>query len=224
MLLFVSNYTIGKEIPAEPFAAAGFFCYCASYRNALKTFREKEIGATVLDGTLALKTAETLCRTLRAEAPEMPIALIVTSTDCPNADADALIRISSPKEILSAILQFCKERGFFDTALSSPYLSFAEPGYTVRLLGYPLKLSPSEYRLLHCLFYLAPRTVAPDDLLELSFPGQSVNPAALSVLISKINRKAKLLGADPLIRNLYGRGYRLSNAIFDLRSGQPDPE
>lgn len=216
MLLFVTNRSIGKEIPAEPFTAAGIFCYCSSYRNALKTFREKDVGAVVLDGTSALGNAEALCHTLHTEAPEMPIALIVTPSDRPNADTDALIRVSSPEEIPSAILQFCKERGFFDTVLSSPYLSFAEPGYAVRLLGYPLKLSPVEYRLLHCLFYLAPRIVPAEDLWALSFPGRSVKLSALSVLISKINRRAKPLGADPLIKNVYGQGYRLSNAIFDL--------
>lgn len=216
MLLFVTNRSIGKEIPAEPFTAAGIFCYCSSYRNALRTFHEKDIGAVVLDGTRTLDPAETLCHALRTEAPEMPIALIVMPEDRPNADTDALIRVSSPHEIPSAILQFCKERGLFDTVLSSPYLSFAEPGYSVRLLGYPLKLSPSEYRLLYCLFYLAPRTVPAKDLSELSFPGQSVKLSALSVLISKINRRAKPLGADPLIKNVYGQGYRLSNAIFDL--------
>ena len=224
MLLFVTNRSIGKEIPAEPFTAAGIFCYCSSYRNARKTFCEKEIGSAVLDGTSSLEKAETLCRDLHAEAPEMPIALIASPDDCPNTDADALIRVSSPEEIPTAVLQFCKEFNFFDTVLSSPYLSFEEPGSAVRLLGYPLKLSPSEYRLLSCLFYLAPRTVPVDDLSVLSFPGQAVKPSALSVLIAKINRKAKPLGADPLIKNVYGRGYRLSNAIFDLRPDQPAPE
>ena len=216
MLLLVTNSVIGKEIPAGPFAAAGIFCYCASYQKAFQTFCNKEIGAVILDGTRSIGSAESLCRRLHAEAPEMPIALMAAPNDCPDADIDALFRISSKAEIPSVVLQFCKELGFFDAVLSSPYLSFDEPGYSVRLLGYPLKLSPSEYRLLHCLFYLAPRTVSAEDLSALSFPGQSVTPAALSVLISKINRKAKPLGADPLIKNLYNRGYRLSNAIFDL--------
>ncbi len=216
MLLFVTNRKIGTEIPADPFPAAGIFCYFSTYKTALQTYRDKDVGAVVLDGIPSLDAAERLCRILRAEAPEMPVSLILSPDDCPDADADTLIRITSPAEIPSAVMRFCSELGSFSTILSSPYLAFDEPGNTVCLLGYPLKLSPSEYRLLRCLFYLAPRTVSSEDLIALAFPGQKLTSSALSVLISKINRKAQPLGADPLIRNRYAEGYRLSNAVFDL--------
>ncbi len=216
MLLFVTNRTIGTEIPADLFPAAGIFCYFAPYRKAMETYREKEIGAVVLDGTKSLVAAEHLCRDLHKEAPEMPVALLIFPNGCPNTDADTLIRITSSEEIPAAVLRFCEEHGFSGSGLSSPYLSFAEAESTVRLLGYPLKLSPAEYRLLHCLFYLAPRTVSPEDLSALTFPAQPISAAALSALVSKINRRAKPLGADPLIKNVYAQGYRLSNAIFNV--------
>ena len=83
----------------------------------------------------------------------------------------------------------------------------------VDYMGLSMTLSPSEYRVLHCIFYHSPRPTSTALLTSLLANEGAKNESALGVLIHRINQKAAEVDPRPLIVNEYGKGYRLRNGI-----------
>lgn len=74
--------------------------------------------------------------------------------------------------------------------------------------GVPVKLSPSEYRILHYLAVNAERPVAAEELAKHNFDGETIKTSnEIPVFISRLRDK---LGKE-MIETVFGFGYRLAD-------------
>ena len=76
----------------------------------------------------------------------------------------------------------------------------------VRYLGYPLLLTPTEYRILRCIAESEERGIAAEALLML-LRGAKKSTATVAVHICTINRKAYEIGQRRLILSDAGKYY-----------------
>ncbi|MBQ8432847.1 MAG: helix-turn-helix domain-containing protein [Clostridia bacterium] len=177
--------------------------------------REKDTGGVLLDATASLGTAEALCRDLRREYPRLPIAALVTPEQIPAMDADAIWRQSDPVLLLPDLLDFCyRVCGWTPAPLSTYYLRVGVDGGTPLYMGRPLRLSPREQQILHCLFYRYPKPTTVGDLMEICYGSNALTVENLAVQIHRINRRAQKIDPRPLIVNRYGVGYQLRDGIL----------
>ncbi|MBR2446363.1 MAG: helix-turn-helix domain-containing protein [Clostridia bacterium] len=80
-------------------------------------------------------------------------------------------------------------------------------------LGYPMHLTPTEFRILD---YIAERQGGAADADELAahcYPGKSADAANVSVRVSTINQKAHTIGGRKLLHLVKGRGYKICDDI-----------
>jgi len=88
----------------------------------------------------------------------------------------------------------------------------------VWLDGAPVKLSPSEYRILHYLIVNADRPVAADELAKHNFDGETIKTSnEIPVFISRLRDK---LGKQ-MIQTVFGFGYRLAEVEGSSDAGSP---
>lgn len=80
--------------------------------------------------------------------------------------------------------------------------------YEVRRSGTVIELSPTEYRLLHCLLGHAGRVLTKEQLMEHVWDYGEGDPAVLKTYVSYLRRKLDALG-PPLIHTRRGIGYVL---------------
>jgi DNA-binding response OmpR family regulator len=74
--------------------------------------------------------------------------------------------------------------------------------------GAPLRLTPSEYRLIEFLAHRRGRVFSPARLLEhLRGSASTVSSNVLEVLVSALRRKIHVLGEPPILRTRRGFGY-----------------
>ncbi|MBQ7380335.1 MAG: helix-turn-helix domain-containing protein [Clostridia bacterium] len=78
-------------------------------------------------------------------------------------------------------------------------------------LGYPLRLTPTEVRILG--YITEHGTADVDALLAHCYAGREPNASNVSVRISSINQKARTIGGRRLLHLVQGRGYRLCDDI-----------
>lgn len=80
-----------------------------------------------------------------------------------------------------------------------------------RLLGYDLRLSPSEETILTAILTAEPYTPpSAVELVSLLSDGRLISKNQVSVLVGRINRKASILSGRSLIIGVSHRGYRLN--------------
>ena len=88
----------------------------------------------------------------------------------------------------------------------------------VWLDGAPVKLSPSEYRILHYLIVNADRPAAADELAKHNFDGETIKTSnEIPVFISRLRDK---LGKQ-MIQTVFGFGYRLAEVEGSSDAGSP---
>ena len=214
MILLVSDRQTVRGLPVSHFLPAGIFTYSCPTETARFFAREKKISGAILDGVPNLPAAERLAADLRAEYPDLPMLLIAAQNDLPNAPAEMLRDRGSLSELANGMLTFIRETVGWQYDFSTFSLSLPLGSNNATLFGYPLPLSGREIAILRCLFAFAPDTVPADDLLLLCFPEGKQKAANLSVQISRVNRRAALLGIPNLILSEYGKGYRLTSAVL----------
>ena len=169
----------------------------------------------MIDCIRNLKKGETLCRALRTRYPEIPIAALVSAKAVPNLPASQLIRIEEGEDRFPEILEFCTALcGWNVETVSTHALSMDSDPANTRYMGMPLRLSPSEHRILRCLFYRAPKITSPKDLMRLCYPAETRHLNNLAVHIRAINQKAVIIDPRPLIVNERAKGYRLRDGIL----------
>jgi len=93
------------------------------------------------------------------------------------------------------------------------HLYQAENGKDFILLGYPMHLTPTEFRILSYFSQREGTTVDADALLAHCYHGKQPDVSNVSVRISLINQKAARIGGRRLIRFVRGRGYKFCDDI-----------
>lgn len=90
-------------------------------------------------------------------------------------------------------------------------LSINEDTGTAVLLGYRLKLSPCEFKILS-LLYKSDRDsfIDANTIKSAALSSVGAAPSSIPVLVSKINKKAKLISGRPLILCKRNSGYKLN--------------
>lgn len=200
-----------KELSSE-----GFFIFRAPYETAQFVFEKKDIGGVILDCIPSIQQGEELCHDLRRRFPALPIGVIVSPDSIPNAEADMIARDTGE---LSDVIARCRDFfvracGWTAKTLSTYALTLDWQERTAIYMGYPLKLTPTEHRLLYCLFYHSPRVTGVDDLLTLCYPdGTHRSASNIGVHIHTINRHASRIDPRPLIIHRDG-GYCLRDGIL----------
>ena len=160
------------------------------------------------------RNAEKLCTSLRKRYPAMPIAVLVDENAVSDMPADRTVRAEG-KALLLEVLDFCHTvMGRKRQILSTRQLYITEAPNDTRYLGYPLRLSESEHRLLLCITYLAPRVASAEELHRLCDPLGLHSAKSFAVRISAINQKAKSIHPRILIRNVLRQGYVLNSEVF----------
>ena len=174
----------------------------------------EDTGAVILDCVSSLSHGEHICADLKRRYPDMPVAVVAAPEAFVNAHADAVLRDGNLDTLCENVLSFCFSNGWSQKTLSTFYLRMAKEN-RVDYMGLSMTLSPSEYRVLHCIFYHSPRPTSTALLTSLLANEGAKNESALAVLIHRINQKAAEIDPRPLIVNEYGKGYRLRYGIID---------
>ncbi len=196
-------------------SAQGFYLLYGSLDAACFLCAQKETGGVVFDCVTDLKKGERIGKELRERYPEMPIAVVLPASAQSAITADLTVWESMERQaklsLLSDFLQHLCATNF--TRLSTYALTVEQHTKEAHYMGYPLRLTPKEHRLLHCLLYRAPYPTTADDLLTLCYPGEEKSISNIHVHIHHINQKAARIHPAPLI--LCGKdGYRLRNGIL----------
>lgn len=184
----------------------------------------------VLDVNLPGIDGITLCRRLRQADYEGPVLLLTAKGDsthkiegldagaddyvvkpCPTEELSARIRalLRRPREVTSLILQW----GALQLDPSTCQVMFG---------ANEILLSPKEYGLLELFLRNPQRVFSSAALLERlwgfdEMPGEET----IRSHIKRLRRKLKSAGADEVIENIYGMGYRLMPAPLVASTGQP---
>ena len=174
----------------------------------------EDTGAVILDCAPSLSRGEHICQDLKRRYPDMPLAIVASAQAVVNAPADAVFRDENPHTLCENILSFCFANGWSNKSLSTYYLRMGTQN-RVDYMGASMTLSPSEYRILHCIFYHSPKPTGTELLLALLGSEGAKTETALAVLIHRINQKAAEIDPRQLIINEYGKGYRLRDGIID---------
>ena len=193
----------------------GIYLFVCPYETADVLCRVKDTGGVILDCLSNLSRAEKICADLHEQYPEMPIAAVVAPNAIPNMQINRLIRATRNSDLRADVLDFCiRNCGWSAQRLTTYSLTVGTHPEETYYMGYPLRLSPREFTILHCIFYRSPRPTSKDDLIELCYPDVGQVIGNIAVQIQAINRKAARIDRRPLIVNVYGKGYRLRDGII----------
>ncbi len=214
MLILVTDRKEFAKTLSPKLLAKDIYHLCVPSAFATFTCEREDTGAVILDCVPSPRLGEHICAALKRSYPDLPVALIAAPEVSINAPADAILREGDMEELLASVLSLCYANGWGTAPLSTYYLGM-DPSEGVYYMGAPLALSPTERRVLHCIFYRAPRPTDCEHLLALCANEAPANADALAVLIHRINQKAGMIDPRPLIINEYGKGYRLRDGIID---------
>ena len=93
------------------------------------------------------------------------------------------------------------------------HLVIAPDGKDILYLGYPMHLTPTEFRILSYLMQREGGTSDADAILAHCYQSKQPDASNVSVRISLINQKASLIGGRKLILFVRGRGYKFCDDI-----------
>lgn len=192
----------------------GIYHLCTPLSLATFTCEKEDTGAVVLDAVTSLSQGEHICAALKRSYPDLPVAMIAAEESRVNAHADMILRDGDLDRICEDILSLCYTNGWVSTPLSTFYLRMEPETGRAYYMGFPLSLSPTEFRILHCIFYRSPRPTGTELLLALCGTEGPSDVNSLGVLIHRINKRAAEIDARPLVVNEYARGYRLRDGIL----------
>lgn len=89
----------------------------------------------------------------------------------------------------------------------------AQSGKDYLYLGYPMHLTPIEFRILDYVVERQGGAVDAQALLEHCYRGKIPDASNVSVRISAINQKARTIGGRKLLHLVSGRGYKICDDI-----------
>ena len=196
MFLLISENRDAALQVCSILSSRGFFVCCSPFETALFLCEEKDMGGVAVDCTAFPERAKRLCSALRRLHPGMPIAALIRERSDPTPHADLILQATlSSSDTTDALGEFfTKVCQYRPMPLSTHYLRVDPNERTVQYMGYPIRLSPREHRILYCLLYRAPQAVRAEELC--AFCGGGLTTEAIRVYVHRINRHASKIAPD----------------------------
>ncbi|MBQ8207787.1 MAG: winged helix-turn-helix transcriptional regulator [Clostridia bacterium] len=170
----------------------------------------------IIDSMAYSDFGESVCREIKKMYPEVKCIVLFDRRKFsfekykfyPSSDFE--IDGSMNDEPILSLSTILSEIGY-GTTRNYKHLRLGNDRHSALYLGYPLELSPAEYRILLYLCGCGDKTVSVDNILGSCF-AESYRMVETNIRshISDINRKAKALGGRRLILSVRGEGYRLN--------------
>lgn len=177
------------------------------FNNSNVLLRPKAI---VIDEQKDIEFTKKLCSEVKVKYPELPVGVILNKDQTelalfryvPASDAEIFSPFSD-----SDLVCFLKKLYNMSISSVSPHLICSvKASY---LLGYDMKLSPSENRILVFLSVFSNLKITADAICDGCLNSTSGIETA-RVLINRINKKAKNISGRPIILNSYENGYYIN--------------
>lgn len=178
---------------------------------------ENNYDAVILDPGLPTMDGFTVLRRIREAGKSMPV-IVLTGSRKEVSDMKEGVRAGATNYLTKPVdLELLLDwlRGVLNSAGPNVRPATLDLGplridtQTMRVSkdGVPVKLTPTEYRVLHYLAVHAGRPVSADEMVNHNFDGDAVKTAnEIPVFVSRLRNK---LGRDA-IETVYGFGYRLA--------------
>ena len=178
---------------------------------------ENEYDAVILDPGLPTMDGFTVLRRLREAGKTMPV-IVLTGSRKEVSDMKEGVRAGATNYLTKPVdLELLLDwlRGVINSAgpnIRQPTLELGPlridtQSLRVSMDGVPVKVTPTEYRILHYLAVHADRPVSAEEMVNHNFDGDAVKTAnEVPVFISRLRNK---LGRN-VIETVYGFGYRLT--------------
>ncbi len=188
--------------------------------DALSHLRSMRTDLVIVDADSNGGDVDSLVGAIRA-ASTVPIVVLSTrdeETDLVRAinnGADAFVTRPFDPAVLGArvaalLRRSMPELGRPDTEVRVGDIVIDQESRAVSVGGTPVKLTPTEYRLLHYLAKNVGRLASKESLSRLVWPGsRSLDASHLKVFISRLRGKIKTKYGPKFIETERGRGYRL---------------
>ncbi len=173
--------------------------------------------AVVIDAqSQNLEYALLLCDKIKIAYPSVKVGVILSSAVTevslfryvPSADDELIFPFSN-----EGLIDFLSN--LHSVNIPSVSLHFSSTAKSSYLLGYDMKLSPSENRILVFLSIFNNLKLSANTICEicLNTPPDKDRIATLRVLINRINKKAQNISSRPIILNSYENGYYINPEI-----------
>ncbi|HEY3990136.1 MAG TPA: response regulator transcription factor [Acidobacteriaceae bacterium] len=192
---------------------------CGDGQSGLDAFRAANPSAVVLDLVLPNIFGRDLCKTMKAEQPEIPV--IVVSAISEVADKVLLLELGaddyvtkpfSPRELMARVQAALRRRHKPTTMLSYKFgeceVDFAR--MSARRAGIPVTLTAHEFKLLKYFVENAERVLSREELLNEVW-GYNSYPTTRTVdnQILKLRQKLEPNATEPrYLQTIYGAGYK----------------
>lgn len=183
---------------------------------ALEKFRSAPIDMVLLDLMLPDLSGEAVCRSIRMQS-NVPIIMITAKSDetsiisglTMGAD-DYITKPFSPRQLIARIQAIFRriEQGPQST-VSFTSLQIQEETYSILLSGQDLKLTATEYQLLHTLLKRPSKVFTRDELAEIVFMGNYEGyTRSIDSHIKNIRNKLSVYSDKSYIKTIRGIGYQ----------------
>jgi two-component system OmpR family response regulator len=210
------------ELVARYLRAAGFRPLVAhDGGEGLTMARERQPQLVILDLMLPVLDGWEVCREIRRNS-DVPILFLTAREDemdrvlgfSLGAD-DYVVKPFSPRELVErvkAILRRARPKTPSLKVLRQGDLTLEPEKHKVTVAGETVALTPSEYKLLHCLMAAPGRVFSRDELLARLYErGEAVIDRVVDVHIGKLRQKIEPNPSSPVyIRTVHGVGYCLA--------------
>lgn len=220
-ILVVEDDPRMQKVLQRIFAEQGYaVTICGDGKSGLDAFRSIRVSAVVLDLMLPNIFGRDLCRTIKAEQPDIPV--IVVSAISEVADKVLLFELGaddyvtkpfSPRELMARMQAALRRQQKPAAALSTYNFGECELDFarmSARRAGQPVTLTAHEFKLLKYFVKNAERVLSREELLNEVW-GYNSYPTTRTVdnQILKLRQKLEADAAEPHhLQTVYGAGYR----------------
>ena len=179
------------------------FCNLSDFVNS----ETNNINFVITDSSLSLKQIRSVRDSVSAVCRNIRIGVICNTA----RHVEETTALSSRSEIISFLSPLIEK----NTAMNDfSKLKILPLNRSAALLGYPLKLTPNEYRILILLLSDPSRPFSTDDISRFAFSlDQNASKNQIAVHICNINKKASLISGRALIINPNRSGYLINPCL-----------
>lgn len=217
-ILIVEDDVSINQLLKEALEKEGYLCTQAfSGTEALLAAEHKKFSLMLLDLMLPGMPGEEVLGHLR-EISDMPV-IILTAKDTLNSKVDMLLSgaddyVTKPfdiKEVTARIVAALR-RGMKDTKETLTYknLKMNRKTYQVFVGDQEIKLTRQEFKILECMLKNQGRVFSKQELYDYAWDEPFIGEdKAISVHISNIRKKIKVLTDEEYIETVWGIGFKL---------------
>mgnify|MGYP001361978018 CR=1 FL=1 len=191
----------------------------ADGQSALTTARRENPDLVILDLMLPQIDGREVCRILRRESDVPIIMLTALSEEIDQVTGleigadDYITKPFSVRALVARVRALLRRtRGDVKTpsVIRLRGLEIDAEKYSVTFNGIPLKLTPNEFKLLHCLARHVGQTLTREQLLDDLHGAASTFDRSVDSHIKNLRKKLEAASGDSMIETVYGIGYRFN--------------